>query len=82
MISGIQITAYDMSHVRYEKILGFPTSFDTNRAVQPQRMVTGLRNFEFNILPMCKNKGADQPHGTMQLICAFVCCIYGKQVFS
>ena len=47
---------------------GFPTRSDTNRAVQPQKMASGLK-FRIKVVeglyyPYSENKGADQLRGT------------------
>ena len=54
----------------------FPTWFDTNQAVQLQKMARCLKfrikEVEGLNYPCSKNKGADQLRGTAKLICAFV----------
>ena len=55
--------------------LGLPTRPDTNRAVQPMKMVSleilnlGSRGI---VLSIKQNKGTVQQHDFPQLICAFV----------
>ena len=55
--------------------LGCPTTYDTNRAVQPKKMARCLKFGidEVEVLnSLCsKNKGADQLQVTAQLICDF-----------
>ena len=53
---------------------GFPTTSDTNHAVQPQKMARGwkFRIWKEGLYYLCsENKGADQLH-SVQLICIFV----------
>ena len=64
----------------------FPTRSDTNRTVQPQYMVRGLKfriEEEEGLYYICsENKGADQLRTlTPQLICAFAFA-YAKSKFS
>ena len=53
-----------------------PTRYDTNRAVQSQKMVTGwkfwIEKVEELYYPCSKNKGADQLHSAF--VFAFVDC--------
>ena len=65
---------------------GFPTSFDTNRAVQPQKMA---RNWEFliwvvdELYYLCsENKGADQLRGYREADLLLCFRIYKSLVFS
>ena len=75
-----------MSLVPRKLSLGFPTRFDTNQTVQPQKMATAqkLRIYEEEGLYYlcCENKGADQLRSSSaQLICAFIFA-YAKSRFS
>ena len=53
-----------LSHVARKPVLGFPTRFDTNRTVQPQKMVSVLiyriKKVEGLYYPCSEKKGADQ----------------------
>ena len=65
---------------------GFVTRSDRNQAVQPWKMVRGLKfpikEVEGLYYPCSENKGADQLHGyTVQLIWVFVFA-YTKSRFS
>ena len=67
-------------------VFGVSTKSDTNRAVQTQKMVRGLK---FTILEeeglynlYSENKGAYQLAVFAQLICAFVFAYMQKAVFS
>ena len=64
----------------------FPTWSDTNRAVQLQKMVRGLkfRNEKVEgFYYLCsENKGADQPRGYREADLCLYFCIYAKRWFS
>ena len=64
---------------------GFPTRSDTNQAVQPHKIVRGLKVWikeEEGLYYLCsENKGADQLLGYCELICVFVFA-YAKIPFS
>ena len=66
-------------------VLGFPTRFRTNRAVQPQKMARGLK-FQIQevegLYYVAKTKALISCVVTMRLICFFVLQICKKQVFS
>ena len=85
----IPLTKQDKGVVSRENIFSeFPTRSNTNRAVQPQKMV---RDLKFRILEekglyylFSENKGAESLiicEVTMQLICTFVFA-YGKSKLS
>ena len=40
--------------------MGFPSRFDTNWAVQPQKMARGLKFWNEEVVGFIENKGADQ----------------------
>ena len=65
---------------------GFQTRSDTNRAVQLHQMARGLKVWIKEVEKLyyicSENKGADQLHVTLQLICIFVFAYAKKQVFS
>ena len=64
---------------------GFPTRSDTNRAVQPQKMASGLkfRIYEIEGLyyPCSENKGADQLCGYREADLRLCFCICKKAGF-
>ena len=71
--------------VRYRSS-GFPTSYNTNRAVQSQKIVRGLK-FWIEIgkglyYPCTENKGADQLHGYREADMRLCFRICKKPVFS
>ena len=66
--------------MRENLCLGFPTSSDTNWAVQPQKMDRGLKfriyELEGLYILCCENKGADQLRSFRWLICSSLdCCL-------
>ena len=75
-----------MSQDARKPVFGFPTKFDTNLAVQPQKMLKGLK-FRFweveGVYYTCSgNKGADQLRGYREAdlrLCFHIC---KKLVFS
>ena len=65
---------------------GFPTRSDTNRSVQPQQMVRGLK-FRMKVIeglyyPFSENKGADQLRGYREADLRLCFRICKKPVFS
>ena len=76
----MMLTCIILSLVVRKPVFGIPTRSDTNRAVQPQKMVRGLkfRIYEAEGLyyPCIENKGADQLHGYReadQRLCFRIC---------
>ena len=69
------IPLYYMSRVMRKPIHWFPTWFDTNQAVQLQKMASGLKfriQEEEGLYYLCsKSKGADQLRGTAKKISVF-----------
>ena len=65
---------------------GFPTRFDTNRTVQPQKMARDLK-FRIQVVegmyyPYSENKGADQLRGYREADLRLCFRICKKPVFS
>ena len=72
-----------MSQVMRKPVFGVskPDLTQTRLAVQPQRMVRGLK-FQ-RIVPSCsKNKGADQLHGYHAADLSLSFFAYAKRIFS
>ena len=56
-----------LAMLQENQLAGFPTRFDTNQAVQPQKIVKGLKCWIYKVeglYYLCsENKGTDQLHG-------------------